>query len=412
MRDTTVTNRKSRRVAPGLRHVLRWLPVAIAMASLPLRAQQVSTRTIATLDVEFDEPFSQVRATRELRDGRVIVSDPRERTLKVIDLRSRSATSIGREGRGPFEWGLAGGLLAVQGDTTLLVDTRNARYLVIDPVGRPVRTFSPVAEEATAPRGDAGRGSHGGPMIVGIIANVRASDAQGRLYYQGLDHEPRTRGGVAELDSVPIVRYTQRTRAQDTVAWVRLATRTGGANVGHGSVRPFESDDDWTVFPDSRIAIARAADYRVEIIHPDGRRTSGPAVAYAPVRVTEADKERWREQEREARVSVRTSGEHGGNSQRPPARVPVQEPAEWPAAKAPFLINAVWAAPNGETWVLRTRATADRVPTADVFDTHARPIARVVFPVGTHLVGFGARHVYLVRTDEDGLQYLRRYSLP
>lgn len=422
MRHTTIRNRKSQRGAASLRHALCCVPAAVALASPTVRAQQVPTRTIAPLDVEYAEPFSQVRAIRELRDGRVIVSDPRERTLQLIDLRRGRATAIGREGRGPLEWGLPGGLLAVQGDTTLVVDTGNGRYLVVGPDGRAVRTFNPVADVAVAPRGDAGRGGHGGPILIGIMGNARASDAQGRLYYQGLDHEPGTGGGVAERDSVPIVRYTARTRAQDNVAWLRLAARSvsmrgggGGANVlmGHGSARPFDSGDEWTVFSDGRIAVARVAGYRVEIIHPDGRRAAGPVVAYPPVRVTEADKEQWREQERAANLGVRaTAGEHGGNIQRSVGRVPVQEPAEWPATKSPFLGNSVWAAPSGETWVVRTRAAADRVPTADVFNARGRLIARVVLPAATQLVGFGARHVYLVRTDDYGLQYLRRYALP
>jgi hypothetical protein len=36
----------------------------------------------------------------------------------------------------------------------------------------------------------------------------------------------------------------------------------------------------------------------------------------------------------------------------------------------------------------------------------------VVLPAKTRLLGFGQGTVYLVRTDDDDLQYLQRYRLP
>ena len=64
------------------------------------------------------------------------------------------------------------------------------------------------------------------------------------------------------------------------------------------------------------------------------------------------------------------------------------------------------------TWVLRTRAAKDKIPTFDVFDASGRVVSRVALPQDTRLVGFGNGTVYLARSDEDDLQYLQRHALP
>src|SRR5688500_2183971 len=117
------------------------LATAGAAASL-FAAQEPPVRTISKLDIEYAEPFSCIGGLRELSNGRVIVGDPREKTLALIDLRSGTVTKIGREGQGPSEWGVPGNLLAAAGDTTLLWDQGNRRFLVIHPDGSPGRTFT------------------------------------------------------------------------------------------------------------------------------------------------------------------------------------------------------------------------------------------------------------------------------
>jgi hypothetical protein len=67
-------------------------------------AQQPPNRTFGKAEVEFAEPFSQLVGLRELRDGRLIVSDSKDKVLQIIDLKTGRGTAIGREGAGPNEW--------------------------------------------------------------------------------------------------------------------------------------------------------------------------------------------------------------------------------------------------------------------------------------------------------------------
>jgi hypothetical protein len=178
-----------------------------------------------------------------------------------------------------------------------------------------------------------------------------------------------------------------------------------------GSPDPFPVADDWTVFRDGTVAIVRVSDYHVEVIPPGGRRVKGRPVAFTPVRVTEADKQQWRDARKNIVPIVRTFGDGGGRAASGPPSPVVQEPDSWPETKPPFLANAAFAAPNGDVWVVRARSASDKIPTADVFNAQGQLVGRVIFPERTRLVALGAKGVYLVRGDEDDLQYLQHHAL-
>ena len=90
--------------------------------------------------------------------------------------------------------------------------------------------------------------------------------------------------------------------------------------------------------------------------------------------------------------------------------MPFAEPTEWPRDLPPFLAGALSMGLDGRLWVQRTTA-AGAPPTFDVFDAAGRLAERVTLPARTRLVGHGRGVVYLVRIDEDDLEYLERYRL-
>lgn len=422
----------------------------LAAVAAPLSAQTVPSKTLSKPDVEYSEPFTSLNSIRELRDGRVIVSDLRDKTLQAIDLATKRAVSIGREGSGPTEWGLPTRLLPMPGDSTYVTDLLNSRFLVVGPDAKPVKTFSPAADAALrgtavdGGRGGAGAGGGaagggraaggrgglvvaGGGLGAGSILTARWSDARGRLYFTGSPFTFSADGVPSQADSVPILRQSPGATVIDTVAYIRMApgsasatsTSRGGntaQNFRIGGGRPFESGDEWVVFPDGRVAIARVADYHIDVVQANKQVVRGTPVRYTPVRVTEADKEQWRESRRNATMVAvtQTVGGAGAAPQRSVqsgALPPAQEPAEWPEVKSPFPAQSVWPAPNGDTWVFRSRAANDRVPAADVFNARGQLIGRMLLPEGTRVVGLGAKGVYATRSDADDLQYLQRFAV-
>jgi hypothetical protein len=286
-------------------------------------------------------------------------------------------------------------------------DGRNSRLLIIGPDGKPVRTVAPSQTSTSGPGG-------GQRIMGGGATGARFVDARGRLYYQSAVYNMNAHGPSELPDSAPLVRYDLRTSRGDTIAYVKLpprgptTTRSAGTNmtVMMSGPRPFAVANDWNVLPDGSIVIAHAADYHLEVIRPDGQRVAGPPVPYTPIRVNEAEKKAYRDA-----MATAPRGTITINGRSSPAPLP-PEPDEWPETKPAFAINAMSIAPNGEVWLLRSRPAADEIPTMDVFNAQARLVGRVTLPKGTRLIGFGARSAYLIRTDEDGLQYLSRYAIP
>lgn len=374
------------------------VPLARPMAT----AQDVPSVELSGPQAEFSEPFTNLRAVRELRDGRVILLDVQDQTLQLVDFASETLTQVGRQGSGPGEYRLPLALLPLAADTSLVFDAGNARYLLILPDGTPGASFS-----LPSPSGEVS------------FQVPEASDTLGRIYFGGSVSFSTTGGGRPIIpDSFPIYRYDRSTSSYDTVGF--LSRPAPESDAGGGAIQlqggsaqlmgvprpqPFAPRDAWAVTADGRVGVARASTYRVEWWLDRATRRVGPSIAVRPIRVTDRDKEAFRAQG-DGRVMIMATP--GGSRQVP---LPRSEDVTFPKTKPPFPRDAARAAPDGTLWVLRSRAADDPVATYDVFDENGRLVRRVVLPRTTRLIAFGKDVVYLIRTDEDDLQWLQRYAL-
>ncbi|MCU0648675.1 MAG: hypothetical protein MUF00_11805 [Gemmatimonadaceae bacterium] len=400
-----ITRATSRRRTRTMRWaaLLLLLPLAWAEAQPPQRA-------LPRAELEFPEPFTTISSLRELRDGRVIVTDAREITVQLIDLNAKRATPIGRRGAGPREWGRPGSLLPMPADTTLMVDFVNRRLLVIHPDGTPGRT-EPEDERDPFWRG----------AITGVDDAGRVLLVMERRPERPLD------GSVGVAD---VLRLDRRTQRVDTIGTLMRpkGERSAASMMGNGMMQlvtnlPLAARDEAVLTRDGRAVLVRAAPYRVEIVAPSGARTAGPVVSTSGVAVTRAEQEAFlRRQIRPGAILIRTDPSapaSAGRAARP--RAPAISKAEfdammqptmtWPRELPPFFEDAARAAPDGRVWVLRTRAVDDSVPVYDVFDRAGRVVERVALPTRTRVVGFGAGVAYLARTDDDDLVWLQRVRL-
>jgi hypothetical protein len=381
--------------------------VADAVEAQPLRrlAQPVAS---------LEEPFTAVSGVRELSDGRVLVSDSRDRTIQLIDLRTGDAVAVGREGSGPGEFGVPSRLYAMPGDSTLMPDFQNGRYLIILPNGKPGPTFR-VPESSPA-----------------FFATLLGVDARGRLLMQR--SRPAADGGPMAASSgiVDVLRYDRALQQTDTLGQMRApeGERTGARSLPGGMLQmstnlPFAARDVAAVTPAGDLAVVRVAGYRVEWFGADGRRVLGPSATPPAVRITQAEREAFvKSQVRPGGIIVRGGAEAASPAAGSSAAAARERAVVgnvdalftpdmvWPDVKPPFLAGAAQADANGALWVLRTRAHNDSTPTFDVFDHAGRVTMRVALPHGARLVGFGPAGVYVVRTDADDLQYLERFAYP
>src|SRR5688500_2795541 len=76
------------------------------------------------------EAFSSIGSVRELTDGRVLITASREGRIVAANLRTGTVEQVGRRGRGPNEYGTVGALLPLAGDSSLMVDVMNRRWLL------------------------------------------------------------------------------------------------------------------------------------------------------------------------------------------------------------------------------------------------------------------------------------------
>lgn len=395
------------------RPALRRLSIALACSSAlasPLAAQRgaaaVPTHALTRADARHAEPFTTVAGVRELADGRLVVVDRGEKSIQLLDLAAGSAVRVGHEGGGPNEYRQPNSAFPLPGDSTLVFDIGSMRYVVVAPNGTVARTFSTMDPESGSMR----------------LLLARGTDGAGNLYFldRGLSAGP---GAVpVARDSGTVLRYDPRTKAVASVATVALPetkiNASGSAGQRQVMVRstPFAAQDDWTPGLDGRIAIVRHEPYRVEWLAPSGQRVTGPAVAYEPLRVTEKDREAWRERSRNPAGGVRivVGGPPGAGSAPAPmvTNARMAEPDDWPERKPPFPAGAAIVATDGRLWVQRSTPAGDDVPRYDIFDSFGRLVARATLPSASRLVGFGRNSAYVVQKDENDLEYLERYRLP
>jgi hypothetical protein len=364
-------------------------------------SQAPPTRTLARPQAEFPEPFTEIGSIRELRDGRVVVVDSRELTVKMVDFRTGIATTIGRTGEGPGEYRWPGKLFELAGDSSLLQDNAAGRLMVIGPDAKPGGFFDPNRTE--------------GDTIIARARrfNLRSSDARGNLYAE-LQPIKVGAGGVLELaDHSAIERLNVVTRERDTVAlWpVRKdanARMMNGFVMTQPRMAAFPAWEQWAVAPDGRIAFVFPDPYRVNFVGANRKVIENPPIAYEKIRVDDAVK-KWHREERE-RPQMAMSYSRAGGSTMQMMRRPYTEPKEWPEFLPPYLGQAVFGS-DGLLWIPRTTVPG-KPPLYDIIDGQGKVFERVELPPRTKLVGFGPRTLDVVRLDDDDLQYLQRHPLP
>ncbi|NOT07903.1 MAG: hypothetical protein HOP28_06820 [Gemmatimonadales bacterium] len=354
--------------------------LVLAYSTAANAQQRLPARLLGPVEAVGSEPFSQVRGFRELSDGRVIVTDQREKKIVLLDLAKKTAVSIGRVGGGPGEFQTATDLIGMPGDTTLLID-----------VGRGLDRLSVILPD----------GKIDGSVI--LPQNTWTSylfqvDRAGRLYFP---ERVISASGGAPRDSVPVLRVDLRRKSVDTAFSVRAVRRGPGVPSDPYNPRP-----QWAVDANGRAAVVEVEDYRVTWIAPDGKRTRGAPISFERLAVTERDKEEFRALAR--RISGLGTGlaTPTGTAARPPA-------LEFPEYKPPFFgNNAVMFAPNGELWVRRSQPASEKGLVHDIIGAAGVPVATITLPVNTVLLALGVRGVYLAHYDDDDLIRIERYRYP
>jgi hypothetical protein len=370
--------------------------VATAQGTMPFR-------DFPRASAELEDPYSLIAAVREFGRGRLVVADGVDGELTVVNFANGEKSPLGRQGAGPGEYRAPAALFRLRGDTIWAMDPPQQRFTVFLPdlkAGTPFRLEMFDNASRTA-----------------VMAPFHA-DESGRFYSSAL---PIGAAGpnMTLPDSVNIIRFDPRATGERTVlSKLRFPTsgspqmRVDGQVIRYTMAFPgLVTADSWAVFPDGRVAIVHGANYTVEFIGADGRRSTSRPITYDRVPVTAADREA------EMNEAKRMLAEQMKAAQRsmPPGMsldINMTAPETWPTMYPAISPMMILAAPDGRLWVRRNMpARLDREHW-DVIDASGNLVARWRLPARTRLVGVGAAGVaYTVRLDEDDLQYLQRIEV-
>jgi hypothetical protein len=152
---------------------------------------------------------------------------------------------------------------------------------------------------------------------------------------------------------------------------------------------PLNAQEHAELFPDGWLAAARLEPYRVDWRSPDGQWIRGAPLPFRAVPMTDREKRAYAE-----RNSWATDA------------------TDWPEVLPPFdrTPPPLLTAPDGLLLIHRLPTADQRDTRYDVVDRHGVLLGQLVMAPNQRLLGFGARSVYVITIDDDGIQRLSRHA--
>jgi len=382
----------------GLARVLLLPPVcAVGCADGSPRPADPVEISLAWPEAVLPAEFTRILSLRELPDGRVLITDPRENRITLADFETGSAAQLGRVGQGPTEFREAGRLWAVSADSTIMQDRVGRRWLVLEGA----RIAGPVPADDPAVR-------------VAYSGAVLGMDQEGHLAARLVRLDPAEQRAAG--DSLYIARIDRATAESTLLARAAamppsaFAAARGLPAGGPPPAAPrymmsINALDQGAVFADGWLAIARAEPYRIDWCAPRAACTEGPALPFERRAFTDADR---------AAVLEMASATAGW-----PPTTNIDETAGWPETIPPFMEptgviggTAVYAAPEGRVVVRRMPSAATPANRYDIVNRAGEMEAWLQLEPNEEIVDFGPASVYITVTDALGVQRLRRHRWP
>lgn len=385
---------------------LRWLVMLLTVVtSARLSAQAVSIDLPGPTATLRQHQFSRIISVRELADGRVLVSDPVERRLALVDFRLGQVSTVGSIGDGPGEYRSPGYLYGLSGDSTIFTDPTTHRALLL--VGqRVVETMSLAGELLVRFGADPPQGIDRAGRLLGV---------EGFAFPPEMPPMSRTfADSLTILLTIGSV-FDDEARGLDTIAAVGGQGRFGVKRVPRSVFRegeggfsiitsPLASEAQTWLFPDGSIAVAHPDPYRVDWRTPEGVWTRGVPLPHATVRV-----------DREEQCFVLARRLHPSSGECKPEAWP------WPDYIPPFVMEVPWTspggialqpAPNGMLLIARTITSQSPGRRYDVVDRGGALHAVVRVAKEQTIIGSGRSSLYVVHKDSMDLLTISRHPWP
>lgn len=363
------------------------LMTPVVAATMPAEPEP---RKPVQLPLAISGTFPEVSGVLELPEGRLLISDARTPRVSVIALDTGARTVVGSPGAGPGQYARPGGLYGTAAAGFWLLDRGMSRAVAVSPTG----TLG--ASHSVLRRGTSGSSD--------TDYDLQHLDARGRSYF--LDREGMLGAGSTGF-SAPVLNLIRLDPAsQESAVVARLQERMTRSRAGGDGMTYTQSVigspvDGWGVAADGRVAVVRAAPYRVDWYSSAGVETKGPVYEVDTIPMTDADKQAFIASSGAVAVGRLSSADSAGSTTGP----------LFAETKAPFDPNYVQVSPQGRAFVLRTRPAGDTDVIYDVFDGQGRRVDRLLLPAGSRVVGFGATAIYVREPLASGAAALKKYEV-
>jgi hypothetical protein len=406
----------------------------------PAQQQGVPVVDLPAASVQASATFGGPMGVRQLSNGKVMINDGQARQIKLFDstLTTFTLVSDSTPGSSTYYGPWSTQLVPYFGDTSVFGDVPSQTLLVLGPTGEVSRVIAPPGDRS----------------VIGALISARSAgfDPQGRLIYTGdrgtkmmRNIDPATGKSVLRIepppDSLPITRADFAARRLDTLArvmrgWIggkleSVPRPDGKGDMPRATFNPIIAVDEFAVLSDGTVGTARAHDYHVEWIAPDGTRSATGKLPFDWKRLTDEDKQRLIDSAKAALdldahnaaaiagLSVPPSdpGIAGGRGQRGgggaagrTANAPrggmslfaIASPAEIPDFYPPIRLDAALADRDGNLWVLPSTSAQSKQGELvyDVINPKRGLFERVRLPLGRSVLGFGPNGVvYMMSGD-------------
>ncbi len=333
-----------------------------------------------------DHTFKQVSNVVELRDGRLALTDLKDKTFQFVNPANGETSLIGehsdtikKDDPAPGKHRYPGYVLRFGGDTLGLIDFGAQRTTLWNEKGEFLGVMS-----------GGGVGGYNQPLSYDAKRAGYKEDVRSVL--GGL--EP---GQELEFDSLSVIRIASGDTVADTVARLKLPVWGRGQFGQQQKIVStiFSGRDLFGVLPDGSMWVARASNNAVDWRAPDGSWTRGPSRSFTKIAVPQDEKDDFL-------VKLRAQMAQMGA----PAGIELSYP--FADQKPPFLAGQT--NPAGEVWLQRSRAWGDSIPVWDVVGRDGKQLRTIQLPKNASLAGFGAGgKIYVVLREGEDQQKVVRY---
>lgn len=363
----------------------RYLPLLLVLLPAVLPAQKFPVVGLGKPEASLDEEFTFISSVRELGDGRVIITDPRDRGIVVADLKTGRTDPLSRKGQGPGEYSMAFPVRPIGGDSSIMLDMM--RHWLLFDGAKSVATMPPDA-----------------PVVLATKGFAIGADSLGYVITYS---DPPPVGGekdIGKADSIVVVRVSRATGKVDTIARIRQQPGHSRLTVDGGRItssmfqrRRLTVGEQVLLSRDGWLAVTRLEPYRVDWRAPDGHWVQGKPIPLPVIRMSAKEK----------RASMERTAQSSGQPVKSPDTI-----SDWPDVMPPYMSNGLVEGPHG-LLLVQKQASADYPdPRYDVIDRRGTLRGQITLPAGQRIVASGVNALYIVAKDEDDIERLRRYAWP